>query len=570
MTALAPGASFAGYRIESMIGRGGMGVVYRATDLSLERPVALKLVAPELAEDERFRDRFLKEPRIAASLDHPNVVPIHEAGEQDGRLYLAMRFVDGSDLRTLIQREGSLSVDRALRILGQIADALDAAHRRGLVHRDIKPGNVLLDEDGHAYLTDFGITKQVGSDSTQTGEIVGTLDYLAPEQIRSEVVDGRTDVYALACVLYECLAGVPPFRRDTPMEAIWAHLQEPPPPLPGHQDLDPVLATGLAKEREKRCPTCTALIEAARAPRAAATVTPGARGERRLPVPPNRTIGREHDLDAIGGRLRTGSVRLLTLTGPGGVGKTRLALEAAREVEQDFADGGCFVSIAAVQRTDDVPAAIVTALGMIVLSGESPVQAIKRFLAAKHLLLVVDNFEHVLAAAPVLGGLLEVCPALTVLATSREPLALHAEECYPVSPLELPALGMLDDPEALARVDAVALFCERARAHDPDFDMANADPAVVAEICRRLDGLTAGDRAGGRALRSALRRRNRRAPAASARCAGRRSPRRARAPADAARDDRLEPQPARRRREASASRASPCSPAARRSRRPRP
>jgi predicted ATPase/DNA-binding SARP family transcriptional activator len=216
---------------------------------------------------------------------------------------------------------------------------------------------------------------------------------------------------------------------------------------------------------------------------------PGARGERRLPVPPNRTIGREHDLEPIGERLRGGSVRLLTLTGPGGVGKTRLALEAARGVEQNFADGARFVSLAALQRPDDVPAAIVTALGTIVLSGESPVQALERFLAAKHLVLVVDNFEHVLDAARFLGGLLEACSALTVLATSREPLALHAEERYPVSPLALPELGMLDDPKALAGVDAIALFCERARARDPDFDLADANPAVVAGICRRLDGL---------------------------------------------------------------------------------
>jgi YVTN family beta-propeller protein len=285
--ALDSGSSFAGYQIQSVVGRGGMGVVYRATDLSLQRPVALKLVAPELAEDELFRRRFLKEPRLAASLDHPNVVPIYEAGEHDGQLYLAMRFVDGSDMRTLLRREGGLGAERALDILAQVAGALDAAHRRGLVHRDVKPANVLVDEDGHAYLTDFGVTKQLGGNTTETGQIVGTLDYVAPEQIRGEDVDARADGYALACVLYECLAGRPPFHRTTEAETLWAHMQEPPPPLPGFPALDRVMVKALAKDPGDRYASCGELIADARAALA-------------HPIVPPRLLRRRHAILAAG------------------------------------------------------------------------------------------------------------------------------------------------------------------------------------------------------------------------------------------------------------------------------
>jgi len=279
---LASGAMFAGYRIESVVGRGGMGVVYRATDLSLERPVALKLVAPELAEDDQFRRRFLKEPKLAAALDHPNVVPIYEAGEHEGQLYLAMRFVEGSDMRTLLRSEGGLAPERGLAILAQVASALDAAHRRGLVHRDVKPANVLVDEDGHTYLTDFGVTKQLGGDSTDTGQIVGTLDYLAPEQIRGEGVDGRADGYALGCVLYECLAGAAPFHHATEAETLWAHMQEPVPPVPGRPALDPVLRKALAKEPGDRYGSCAELIEAARLALAGVRVPAGLVRRRRI------------------------------------------------------------------------------------------------------------------------------------------------------------------------------------------------------------------------------------------------------------------------------------------------
>jgi ABC-type branched-subunit amino acid transport system substrate-binding protein len=305
------GTTFAGYRIEDLVGRGGMGVVYRATDLSLERPVALKLIAPELADDKRFRDRFLREPKLAASLDHPNVIPIYEAGEHDGQLYLAMRFVEGTDLRTLLDSEGKLPPERTLAILAQVAGALDAAHRRALVHRDVKPANVLLDGDGHAYLTDFGITKQLGGASTDTGRVVGTLDYLAPEQIRGDPVDGRTDCYALACVLYECLAGRPPFRRDTEAETMWAHMQEQPAPLRGHPRLGPVLDKALAKDREERYASCGELIDAAAAalglekPTVAGTLVPAAR--RRAPA-----------ILAAGGLLLTAAVVLAVLAMTGG------------------------------------------------------------------------------------------------------------------------------------------------------------------------------------------------------------------------------------------------------------
>jgi ABC-type branched-subunit amino acid transport system substrate-binding protein/streptogramin lyase len=311
--AFGPGTTFSNYRVDSLLGRGGMGVVYLARDLSLDRPVALKLIAPELADDEQFRARFLREPKLAASLDHPNVIPIYEAGEHDGQLYLAMRFVEGSDLRTLLERDGKLSPQRTLAILAQVAGALDAAHRRALVHRDMKPANVLLDEDGHAYLTDFGITKQLGGASTDTGRLVGTLDYLAPEQIRGDPVDARTDSYALACVLYECLAGKPPFRRATEAETMWAHMQDEPPPLRAHARLDPVLRKALAKDREHRYASCSELVTDAAA--ALALEIPGA-GPR--PIVPAALHRRAPAILALGGLVLAAAVGLAILAATGG------------------------------------------------------------------------------------------------------------------------------------------------------------------------------------------------------------------------------------------------------------
>jgi ABC-type branched-subunit amino acid transport system substrate-binding protein/DNA-binding beta-propeller fold protein YncE/predicted Ser/Thr protein kinase len=250
-----------GFELGELIGRGGMGVVYLATDVKLQRPVALKLIAPELAEDPRFRKRFLEESRLAASLDHASVVPIYEAGEQDGQLFLAMRYVEGSDLRTLLRRDGSLELERTLALLGQIASALDAAHRSRLVHRDVKPANILVDEDEHAYLTDFGVSKQLGGVTTDTGRLVGSLDYLAPEQIAGDRVGARSDQYALACVLYECLTGAPAFRRESEAETLWAHMQGRYEPVPG---LERVFKRAFARDPKDRYGSCGELIAAAR------------------------------------------------------------------------------------------------------------------------------------------------------------------------------------------------------------------------------------------------------------------------------------------------------------------
>jgi serine/threonine protein kinase len=253
------GQVFAGHRIEAEAGRGGMGVVYVATHLALNRRVALKLIAPGLSADEGFRERFKQESMTAASIDNPNVIPIYHAGEEDGKLYITMRYVEGTDLRAMIARDGKIPPRQAAEIVSQVAAALDAAHRSGLVHRDVKPANVLIGEGGQAYLTDFGLTKHAGSQGglTQTGTFVGTLDYIAPEQLRGKRIDARADVYSLGCVLYQSLTGAVPYDRDSDLDKLWAHVHEPPPALrvvrPDLPEaLGDVLSRSMAKEPGER------------------------------------------------------------------------------------------------------------------------------------------------------------------------------------------------------------------------------------------------------------------------------------------------------------------------------
>jgi streptogramin lyase len=261
---------FLHYRIEEPIGQGGMGVVYLAHDVRLGRKVALKLMAPSLARDDRYRTRFASESELAMSLEHPNVVPIHDAGEAEGRLYLAMRRVEGTDLRALLRREGALDPARALAIVSQIAHALDAAHANGLVHRDVKPSNVLLDENEHVYLADFGLTRRLSDEASLRSDAlaVGTPAYVAPEQLEGRTVDGRADVYSLGCLLYECLTGEPPFHGDSRLALAWAHLEQDPPRVTERrpelsEGVDAVVATAMAKDPAERFATCAELAAAA-------------------------------------------------------------------------------------------------------------------------------------------------------------------------------------------------------------------------------------------------------------------------------------------------------------------
>ncbi len=272
------GARVAGYRLDEQIGRGGMAVVYRAYDLQLDRQVALKVLDPVLAGDGDFQQRFIRESRAAAAVDHPNIIPVFAAGEADGVLFIAMRYVSGPDVRTLIDSTGPLDPRRAVDIVSQVAAALDSAHGRGLVHRDVKPANMLLDpapggsRSDHVYLSDFGLSKRALTSLglTATGQLVGTLDYVAPEQIENRPVDGRSDLYSLACTAFEMLSGAPPFRRDQHLALLWAQLSELPPPLTSRRpDLPPavdqVMAKALAKSPGERYPRCLDFAAALRA-----------------------------------------------------------------------------------------------------------------------------------------------------------------------------------------------------------------------------------------------------------------------------------------------------------------
>jgi predicted ATPase len=497
------GAQIAGYRITGTLGRGGMGFVFEAEHAVLGRKAALKTLLPDLVEDGDFRERFIAESQMVAALDHPSIIPIYDAGDADGTVYIAMRFVAGGDLAQLL--DGGLpEPDRALTILEQVAGALDTAHAHELVHRDVKPANVLVETGGRVYLTDFGIAKRARSRGlTRTGFFVGTLDYAAPEQIRGEAVGAPTDIYAFGCLLFECLTGRKPFDRETDVAVMHAHLLDPPPAVSEARPelpaaLDAVLARALAKDEDARFSTCRELIEAARACVGGELVAPStliaptgataATGATvtNLPLAPGPLIGRDAELASLVELAARPDVRLVTLTGPGGTGKTRLALAAATTLAPTL-NRVYFVDLAPVAEPGVVGSAIAQVLEVKESSDVPLAQAIGRKLGADPALLWLDNFEQVLSAASLVHDVIAAAPGLKVLVTSQASLHLREEREFPVPPLELP-----DANVALADAPAVQLFVDRAQAVKPGFELTDENGEAIAAICRRLDGLPLG------------------------------------------------------------------------------
>lgn len=525
---LAEGTVLGDYRVEAALAHGGMGAVYRATQISVGRPVALKLLASHLVDDEAFRARFERESRIAISIEHPHVVPVYAVGDVDGMLFIAMRLIDGADLGRIIAREAPLNTDRTLALLAQIASGLDAAHRSGLVHRDVKPGNVVVEELGpgheHCYLVDFGLAKGGGSGQlTRTGQVLATLDYAPPELLTGDTVDARGDVYSLGVLLFHALTGQTPFSRSHEASALFAQLHAPPPRVSDSRadlprGLDAVIARALRRDPERRFGSAGELAAAAREsiarprasgtmPRATVGLTAGgpparetqgassgsalsgssvASASHNLPARASSFVGRQRELEQLDELLERS--RLVTLIGPGGVGKTRLALQIAAHQIDEQLDGVWFVDLAVVAQADEVARAVAQVLGVREAPDRSLLDGLLEALQGRSLMLLLDNCEHVVeAAADLAATLIQACPEIQLLATSREPLALSDEQLYRVPPLGVPE--ELSDVDALSRNDAVRLLVERASRQRPEFALSASNGPALASICRRLDGI---------------------------------------------------------------------------------
>jgi non-specific serine/threonine protein kinase len=464
-----------GFAVKELIGSGSFGTVYRAHQTSLHRDVALKVVRPEIIDRAGFVDRFDTEARTIARLEHPHIVPLFEYWHEAGDAVLVMRFLRGGSLADAVQ-DGPWRPDRARRLFDQVGDALAVAHRHGVVHQDLKPANILLDEAGNGYLADFGIAFDLYASGLDQAA-GGSPAYLAPEQIRGERVEPATDVYSLGIVLYELLTGTHPFAGRTVADVLEAQLSEPIPHLFALRPdlpvrLDGVIQRATAKAPDERYRSAEALLFEFQLP---AVPEPRRRGS--LPTRVASFVGRSQELTEVA-RL-VSEHRLVTLLGVGGVGKTSLAVATA-ESESEFEEGAWFVDLTKVNDSALVAAAVASALEIVTSAESSVTESVCDDIGDSSTLLILDNCEHVLdGASSFADELLRCAPRLRILATSREPLHLAAEARWLVPPL-----GTTPDPQSES--DAVNLFIERARLVDPSFE---PDIELIRGLCDRLAGV---------------------------------------------------------------------------------
>jgi len=495
------------YEILQRLGAGGMGEVYRAMDTRLEREVAIKTLSLERCSQPDALARFEHEARSACALNHPNIVTIYELGHVNGTRYIAMELVNGETVRELLA-SGPIPFRKAVAIAAQIADALAKAHEIGIVHCDLKPENLMVSGDATAKVLDFGLAKlrvlnhTRGSDASTTtitgqGMVMGTIGYMSPEQATGGEVDFRSDQFSFGSVLYEMVTGFPAFRKKTHAETTAAILRDEPERARMLQAPPPflwIVERCLAKNPKQRYASTRDLARDLAAVRDRLADAPARHSEPRpnnLPVQRTAFIGREHEAAALRQLLSRVDVRLVTLTGPGGIGKTRLALQVAAEIANEFPGGVCFVPLSAVGERGLIASTIAQAVGMRETGNQSPQESLKEFVGGldQPMLLLLDNFEHLVSAAPVVAQLLTTGPKLKVVVTSQAPLHVYGEHEFPVPPLALPDCKSIPPLEVLSRLPAVALFVERARAVKREFALTKENAPAVAAICARLDGL---------------------------------------------------------------------------------
>jgi predicted ATPase/serine/threonine protein kinase len=509
--ALSAGTRLGPYEILAHLGSGGMGEVYRAKDTRLAREVAIKILSSSLASNKERLDRFEQEARSASILNHPNIVTIYELGEANSTHYIAMELVKGNTLRELLAG-GVIPIRKIIQLAAQVAEGLAKAHKAGIVHRDLKPENLMVCEDGLVKILDFGLAKLAPPnqelcemrtmDGCQTvpGLIVGTVEYMSPEQVSGRHTDFRADQFSFGVVLYELVAGKLAFRGHTGAETLAAILRDQPEPVSSQRAETPaplcwVIERCLAKEPEKRYLSTSDLARDIAAIRDGFSEMPIQSWEGRpnnLPAPRTALVGREKELAALKSLLLRPDVRLVTVTGPGGIGKTRLVLQLASVMESSFPGGTYFAALAAVRDPDSVPSVVAQALGVSETGEKAPLEALKEHLQKSSqlpMLLILDNFEHLVNAAPVVAELLCFGPGLRIVVTSRAALRIYGEHEFPVPPLAVPDSRSSPSAEVLRQYSGVKLFLQRATAVKPDFEITRENAPAVAEICSRLDGL---------------------------------------------------------------------------------